>query len=57
MALDSYLNKRTIKAEMLNHLKTKGMDDQRLERMAQKSALSWPDLKDASEVWNEVPQR
>ena len=37
MALDSYLNKRTIKAEMLNQLKTKGMDDQRLERMAQKS--------------------
>jgi hypothetical protein len=56
MALDSYLNKRTIKAEMLNQLKTKGMDDQRLERMAQKSALSWIDVKDCVTTWQELPQ-
>ena len=57
MALEEYLNKKTIKAEMLNQLKTKGMDEQRLERMAQKTALAWPDVRDCIQAWNEVPQR
>ena len=57
MALEHYLKKRTIKAEMLNQLKTKGMDEQRLENLAQKTALNWPDLKECAKTLNEVQQR
>ena len=57
MALEEYLNKRTDKADMLNKLKTKGMDEQRLERLAQKTALAWRDLKECAPMLNEVQKR
>lgn len=57
MALEHYLKKRTIKSEMLKDLKTNGMDEQKLEHLAQKTALNWPDIKDIVPFTNEVRQR